>query len=105
MSLWGARCGKSARRVLRGEGGARCGASEAALYPPYRVPRAIVGGSRGGGGGWADSPIGAGVSPSRGDGGRTEADASGGGSARGLSYASHNEAKRPRPGVIQKGIR
>ncbi len=37
-ALWGARCGKSARRVLRGEGGARR-ESEAALYPPVRSER------------------------------------------------------------------
>src|SRR6516164_9765261 len=30
---WGARCGKSARRVLRGEGGSRA-MLKAALYPP-----------------------------------------------------------------------
>ena len=32
--FWGARCGKSARRVLRGEGGTRSSAAKAALYPP-----------------------------------------------------------------------
>jgi len=33
--FWGARCGKSARRVLRGEGGSRV-RLKAALYPPPR---------------------------------------------------------------------